>query len=348
MEKGSFFREHFNIKNLLVLSALILFIYIIRPVLSYLVISGILAYIFNPVLAQFEKRKISRPYALVIMYLLVLLAVIVIFVFAVPPIIKEVKAMQDFLPLIKAKTLHVQELLVTTFPNVKWSEFNYKVSEKLLNSTNRLFEITQNILGNIFFIFSMVALVPFITFFIVKDGRQFKKTLINYIPNRYLELFMYLLAEIDIAMGKYLRGVIAECIIVGVLAVTGLLLIGVDYAFVIGSIAGLANAIPYLGPAAGALPALFVVAVKDFSWTNILSVAAVFASVQFLDNNIIYPNVVGKSVKLHPLVVILALIVGESLGGFIGMFLAIPVVTVLKVVFDVIIDTFFRYKRASL
>ena len=156
-------------------------------------------------------------------------------------------------------------------------------------------------------------------------------------------MVLLLFHRINNAIGLYIRGQIIDAGFVGVMTGVGLSLIGFPYAMVIGLIAGVGNLIPYLGPILGGIPAVFIIVVTPewFGLWPALSVLAVFFLVQLLESMVVYPLAVGGSVNLHPLIVILALLVGGEFGGILGMIVIIPLVAIMKVSFQVV----YQYMR---
>jgi len=156
------------------------------------------------------------------------------------------------------------------------------------------------------------------------------------IPTRFVETTLSLVSEIDEILGRYIRGQLVESMFVAAMSTIGLLIIGVDYAFLIGILAGLGNLIPYLGPVVGALPAIVVAFAKFHSMGPVLQVLLVFALVQIIDNNIVQPLVFSRGVQLNAVIVIFVLMAGAQVGGVLGMFLAVPVACIVKVVLSVL------------
>jgi predicted PurR-regulated permease PerM len=136
---------------------------------------------------------------------------------------------------------------------------------------------------------------------------------------------------IDDVLSAYIRGQLLLCLFVGGLATLSLFIIGVPFALVLGLIAGLLEALPYIGPILGAIPALVVALLSDPGtaiWT-----AIAFFSIQQIENLILVPRIAGESVKLHPAVVMVVLVVGNELAGFWGMLVAVPTTAVIRDVF---------------
>jgi predicted PurR-regulated permease PerM len=195
--------------------------------------------------------------------------------------------------------------------------------------------------------------MPFVFLFVLLDDGEIRKFFIGIMPNRYFEMSLMVFNSVDNAIGKYLRGTILQSSLVGLTIIIGLLLIGFkpSAAFTIGIVAGISNAIPFLGPiiglGAGILYAMIVEEINPIlpflsSDAGIAGVIVVVLIAQFLDNTVFQPYVLGKAVNLHPLVVVLGVTGGSIAFGFWGMFLAIPTI----VVFRVIISTLYQQLKA--
>ena len=193
-----------------------------------------------------------------------------------------------------------------------------------------------------------VVAVPFIIFFFLKDGRELKKRLISLVPNRYFEFALHLLYRMDLSLGNFLRGQFLDGLIFGILTTTAMWLLGVNYFLFIGAFAGLANLIPYVGPIAGASLAVVVVFVTNGDLAHVAYVLLAFAAIKLLDDSLIQPLTVAKSVKMHPLLVLLVIIVGGHFFGVLGMLLAVPVTGFLKVGLEAGQVLFGKYRHCRL
>ena len=220
------------------------------------------------------------------------------------------------------------------------------MTTKLESAVEKFQKNMLNFALGLFSALSNVVIIPFITFFLLKDGPKMKKAIIERVPNRYFEMVLNLTYKIEQQLGGYIRGQVIDAALVGILSIIALKFIGIDYYFFIGAIAGLANLIPYLGPVVGAVPAILVSLMQnpDPSLTPILWIIVAFAVIQLIDNIIISPLVVAKSVNIHPLVVIIVIFIGERLLGVLGMLIAIPVTGILNVIIRETIWSFKNYR----
>ena len=234
-------------------------------------------------------------------------------------------------------------------------------SDKLiLIAKNFLISLFQSVLGfigsagNLFFITVMVLIF---TIILLIEYHDFKRSLVRFIPNKYLEVGLRMIYNIEQQISKYLRGQILAASSVAILSIIGLFILNqlganITLIIFIGIIAGLANLIPMVGPFIGMVPAILIALMNNIGIEEafshqlfdtipspfyILDIILMFIIVQQIDNNFITPLVVGESVGLHPMAVMIVLLIGGTLIGPIGMLFAIPAAGVLKVIINEII-----------
>ena len=202
---------------------------------------------------------------------------------------------------------------------------------------------------------SLWILTPLIFIFLIFDNGQIRSSSIGLIPNRYFEMSLTMIDELDEAIGNYLRGTFLECSLVGLTMGIGLFLLGfpISMACVVAVISGLANAIPFLGPAIGLVISLAYALIAEDTVPLIpglaadnlpIAVTALVALTHVLDNIVYSPVVLGGAVNLHPMVVIIAITGGSILLGFWGMLLAIPTVVVFKTGLETLLKELKAYR----
>ncbi len=204
-------------------------------------------------------------------------------------------------------------------------------------------ESESSLLATIAQTFSHWLVAPLLFIFLLFDQGQILKWFIGLVPNRYFELTLTVVNQVDLAIGKYLRGTLMQCSLVGLSLSIGLFLVGVNLnmAILIGTLAGLANAIPFLGPFLGLIAGLgYALVAEDISPILpfldpehiFLAVLVVVGIAQLLDNAVFQPVVLGNAVNLHPIVVVVGVLGASIIFGFAGMLLAIPAIVVAKVI----------------
>jgi putative permease len=174
-------------------------------------------------------------------------------------------------------------------------------------------------------------IIPFVTYFALAEGDRATKRLLERVPNKYFEMTLNVVHKIQKELVGYLRGWMLDSVIVGILNIIGFYVIGVKYAIILGVIAGIANLIPYVGPFVGIIPVFLVSVIQTGDLSLIPPIAIMTLVIQTVDNIVVQPLCFAKTVDMHPLTVIVVLIVGNQLMGVLGMLLAIPLYTILKV-----------------
>ncbi|MCK4559585.1 MAG: AI-2E family transporter [Calditrichia bacterium] len=325
---GRFLRFLIAIIVLVVISWLI---YSLSTIITILLLSALIAYILDPVASYLEAKGMSRVYATIIIFLLFFVTIGITSWTLLPGLLGELNTLQQGLSLEDTSSLSkkVETFIGTNlgFINVE----NLEIEEKIRNAFSLLTDELLTILANLLSIISFVVIIPFVVFFLLKDGRKMKKAFVHFVPNRYFEMTLNVLHKIDQQLGWYLRGQFTEAFVVGLLSVIALWLLDVQYFIIIGIFAGLANLIPYVGPVAGAIPAIVVTLVNGSEPVKILYIVVAFALVQLIDNVVLQPMVLSKSVNLHPLIIVFAVLIGGQFFGLLGMLLAVPAAGIIKV-----------------
>ncbi|MGL4820482.1 MAG: AI-2E family transporter, partial [Bacilli bacterium] len=175
-------------------------------------------------------------------------------------------------------------------------------------------------------------IIPFIVFYFLKDTDELIDGFYSLVPiriRRGTRVFMHTLGE---SLGNYVRGQLYVGVLIFACATLFFSLIDLKYALVLGLFVGLTNIIPYFGPVLGAIPAVIIAITMDFQM--VIAVLIIVFVLQFIEGNILTPNIIGKQVSLHPVLIIFALLAGSAFGGILGMLLAVPVLVFLKTIVD--------------
>lgn len=311
-----------------------------------LLFSILLTFLLDPPVCYLESKGFSRAKATFLIFLAILLVVIISIIFLYPILTSQIENIQaqlegDFL---KERISTIVQSLQNKLPFLAEGENSAGLMEKVENALATFQKQILNFAIGLFSSLSNIVIIPFITFFLLKDGPSVKKAIIAKVPNRYFEMVLNLLHKIELQLGGYIRGQLLDAFLIGMLAIIALFILGIDYYFFIGAVAGLANLIPYLGPVVGAVPAILVSLMQDPSLTPILGIIIAFAIIQLIDNIVISPLVVAKSVNIHPLVVIFVIFIGQRMLGVLGMLIAVPVTGILNVIIKETIWSFKSYR----
>ncbi len=317
--------------GLLIFTAAAWSIYLVRSTIIILIISILIAYILDPLASYFEYRGLSRTQATLAVFAIFGFLIALLFYFIIPIIIDQITNVQNLLSDSSSVNSldQFEQMLKERFPFL--AHIPIDISTQLNKIIVSFTDSALSIILDIFSIITTFIIIPFAVFFILKDGLKLKKGIIRMIPNKYFEMTLNILYKTDQQLGGFLRGQFIDATIIGLLATLALWILGVDYFALIGVFAGLTNLIPYVGPLMGALMAVTVVIIKGGSTTLIVLVAVAFALIQLTDNVLVQPLVVAKNVDLHPLTVLLVVIIGGQFFGILGMLLAVPAISIIKV-----------------
>jgi len=303
----------------------------LKAVLAPFLVAMIISYTLNPIVNMLHDRKVPRTAAVLLIYAVFLSVSIVILMNVIPMFMSQVEELNEHMPEL---TMRAQGL-VDHFNNnnVLPEAVRDGINRSIGTLEKRVEQWIANFLNNIDSVVNVlfiVMIVPFLAFYMMKDLDVFERAALQYVPRGRRKHAVRLLKEIDGALGSYIRGQLIVSVCVGVLAYIGYLIIGMPYPLLMAGFVSLFDIIPYLGPFFGALPALIMA--TTVSWKMVLMVIVVNMICQNLESNVISPQVVGKSMKMHPLTIILVLLVGGELAGIVGMILAVPFYAAMKVV----------------
>lgn len=318
--------------------------YVYIDVLTLLAVSILISMIFNPVVDFFEQRKIPRVVAVLSIFIVTGLFLFTVVSILLPKLVNQLEAIANSLndESIKLSLTQFEQTLKARFPFLSSLNLTDKISSifnsAILGWINNLSSIVQGV----FSFLAFIVIIPFMTFFILKDSQRLLHGIINLVPNKYFEVSYNVLTKISIQLSRYVRGWILDAAIVGILAGIGLALLGINNAISIGFIAGAGHLIPYFGPVIGGLPAIIITILQFGDLSMLPSVLILFTVIYTFDNGFIQPNIISKSTDMHPLVIILLILIGSETLGVLGMLLAVPIATVAK---TAVKEIYFGYKN---
>lgn len=348
-------RIRFDLKRVGLFLSAILFFVILRyifhrfPVLpttlAAIVISVVLSYIINPLVTYLETKKISRRLGVLIVYVGFILILVVLFLVVLPKTIEELRNLLISLPhLVNDVNLQILDLAdhIEKVTNIDMSRILNNIQEGIEQYLN---SVQTSLLDRLRFMASgmyaalgrMVSfvLILILTYYFTVDKNRIKVKMYKLIPSTYRSDILYLASEINTAMLEFVKGKLLLAVIVGVMTTIMLLILGVNFAVAIGLITIIADIIPYIGPFLAFVPAFFF-SVMD-SWTKAIWVSIFFVFLQWAENNLFAPKILGKRTGLHPAVVLLCIFVGGGTFGVIGMILSVPVFSTLMILKNFVI-----------
>ncbi|MBW0263756.1 AI-2E family transporter [Lentilactobacillus parabuchneri] len=311
-----------------------------------ILLAGILFYMLNPIVnlltkVRFGKHHITRTWATTLVFLLLLGLVALAATVFIPKIVNQLITLANQLPDAAKQGQQLVDKMFkginsqTFLKNIDLTSMTDKLSRNVNKYAETIFNSVTTGLGGIISAAANVVIiavtVPVVLFYMLKDGYRLAPTIKNILPERHREQTMDLLGKMSHTISKYISGQMIECLFVGTFTAIGYVIIGTPYALLLGVIAGICNIIPYLGPYIGIAPALIVSFSHGGFWSVVWNIVVVLI-VQQIDGNLVYPNVIGKSLEIHPLTIIIVLLAAGNIAGLMGMILAVPLYAVVKVI----------------
>jgi predicted PurR-regulated permease PerM len=304
---------------------------VIIHILLPFAIAGFITYLLHPIVEKLHESGLQRGLAVFIIYLLFFGGIGFAIYRGLPEMIKQLKDLAHNVPEL---TNHYMEFTrYIQKETAAWPDgIQERIQAGILSVEKGLEGILSNVLASIVDILSSfftILLIPFISFYMLKDYGLLKKTVWYLTPRKWRQGGARILRDIDHSLGSYIRGQILICAVIGTISAVLFWFFDMKYPLLLGFIIGITNVIPYFGPVIGAVPALIIAA--TISMKMIIIMIVIILLLQFLEGNILSPFIVGKSLRIHPLVIMLALFAGEQIGGILGLILSVPIVVIIKV-----------------
>ena len=340
--------------NILVLSKIS---FIFTPLLEFgaavmlpVIISGLLYYLLNPIVDFLERHRVKRIIAISIVFILIALLILWGLAVAIPAIQRQVLSFMKNLPdyLEKANRTIDDVLDNKVSPEIKpqLDEWTSQLSQNITSWASSFSARAVNWVSNLITVASQVIIaliiMPFIVFYLLRDGKNLKGQIIRFLPTEIRESAGKVLSDVNTQLANYVRGQITVAIIVALMFILLFKIIGLRYAVTLGVTACFLNLIPYLGSFLAMLPALVLGLVAGPEM--FVKVVIVFIVEQTIEGRFVSPFVLGSQLNIHPITILFVLITSGSMFGIWGVFLGIPVYASAKVVISALFEW---YKEVS-
>ena len=313
----------------------ILIVYVARDLVVFLILAGGLAYVINPLVKMAEAVAIKREVAVTAIYFGIALALLAAVTLLLPGLRAEVNSLASGSPSMTEQLDQaidaVQREIIAEYPaairfmgtpearNDRLSAF---IDQQAANLPNLLTHMASIVLG--------IVLIPVFSYFFLRDSRKIVQLFMNRLPAVHIETSVAVWCEIERIIGRYLRGLAVDGMVIGTTAALGLWVLGVNYPLLLGAFSGMANVVPYVGPfLSGGVTALIAM-IQFKSLAPLAKVLMLYLGIKFFDLVFINPMTVGRSVHLHPVLLLASILVGGHAFGLIGMVVAVPAVTTLQ------------------
>ncbi|GGA69118.1 AI-2E family transporter [Ornithinibacillus halotolerans] len=296
------------------------------------IIAALIAYLLYPIVMKIHRYNIPKGIAILIIYLLFFGGIGYLIYRVYPAIVTQLRDFDEYLP-----------QLVNMYQDIIYQLYNSTsflpetVHDKIDETIHSLEKWIDALLGTLIGGFSkildfiiVITVIPVLVFYFLKDYEKINRYVKKQIPSKYRENVSDLFHSMDEGLGGYIRGQLLVCLFVAITSYAIYQFLDLKYALLLAIFMGIMNFVPYFGPIIGAIPAIIIA--LTVSGKMVLFVLIGVFAIQLIESNLLSPYIVGKSTKVHPVAIIFALLLGGKIGGVIGMVIAVPLLTILRVV----------------
>ncbi|HAA5394797.1 TPA_asm: AI-2E family transporter [Listeria monocytogenes] len=323
---------------------------ILKTVAAPIILAGISYYLFNPIIDWLEKHKWKRGWAIALLYLVIIGLLILLFSFVIPAVKDQIvslfKSFPGYWDQITQKFDEFSRLSlfdqIKDKLNTNMSDIMKTLSTKGTSVINSAISSIGSIVGTVTEVVLAIVTTPLVLFYLLKDGKKLPDFLLKMLPVNGRAHTRQVLGEANHQISSYIRGQIIVSLCIGILLFIGYLIIGLPYALTLAIIAACTSIVPYLGPAIAITPAI-IIAIVTSPWL-LIKLIIVWCVVQLLEGKFISPQVMGKTLKVHPITILFVILVAGNLFGVLGVIFAVPGYAVLKVI---VTHVFIWFKRIS-
>ncbi|EAC7219604.1 AI-2E family transporter [Listeria monocytogenes] len=323
---------------------------ILKTVAAPIILAGISYYLFNPIIDWLEKHKWKRGWAIALLYLVIIGLLILLFSFVIPAVKDQIVSLfKSFPGYWDQITQKFDEFSRSSLfdqikdkLNTNMSDIMKTLSTKGTSVINSAISSIGSIVGTVTEVVLAIVTTPLVLFYLLKDGKKLPDFLLKMLPVNGREHTRQVLGEANHQISSYIRGQIIVSLCIGILLFIGYLIIGLPYALTLAIIAACTSIVPYLGPAIAITPAI-IIAIVTSPWL-LIKLIIVWCVVQLLEGKFISPQVMGKTLKVHPITILFVILVAGNLFGVLGVIFAVPGYAVLKVI---VTHVFIWFKRIS-
>ncbi|MGL5151090.1 MAG: AI-2E family transporter [Clostridium sp.] len=303
-----------------------------RKIVNIIIVSTIIAYILRPIRnAIASKKYISKRLASLILILGILISTVSLLAIIVPIMIKE---LSNIIPIIENLSEYFQNVIdklnLSSSPifNLIYDEMKVKCGTIFMDTSEGVIDwimiFSENLIA--------YAVIPVIVYYFLSDGEMISNKTYLLIPIEKRSLVRKIMKNIDRLLSRYIISQLLLSVIISSLSLVSFLILDIKFAVILSIFNGIMNIIPYFGPIFGGAPAILIGFLSS-PIKGIWAIIIIFI-IQQLEGNILSPKLTGKSTNMHPLAIIILLLIGERLGGFVGMVLVIPLGVIIKVVYE--------------
>lgn len=329
---------HVEINSRTILRAILIviffvFLYILKDVLIIFIFALIIASAISPFANWLDEKKFPRLLGVLLLYLVVLALIVGVLSLIIPFVYQDISQLTSTLPQLVTKVSVSLDKVQQGSP--QYLDFLSEIQNILQGFSDYLQQSSQSILGLVIGVFggvmSAIAIL-IISFYLSVTKNGIESFLGSIVPEKYEGYAIGLWKRTELKVGLWLQGQLLLGLVMGLLVYVGLSFMDIRFALILGFLAAMLEIVPMAGPVLAAIPAIFLAFLQSPSLG--LWVIIFYIVVQQLENHILVPVVLGKTIGLNPIVVIISLLIGQQLAGIPGMILSVPVATIIVEMMD--------------
>lgn len=331
------FAEEEAIILLLIIFGSLLLVLTLGDVLAPVISSAILAFLMYGMTAQLMARNVPSWLALSLAFLVFVGSFFGVLLIVLPLVWKQMAALFNELPTMLTQWQYSLSLLPEQYPGLvteqQITELVSIIQSELGSMGQTVVSFSISKIPNVVGLLIYIVLVPILVFFFLKDREVILAWLADFLPNKR-PILVKVWEEMNGQVANYVRGKVIEILVVGIVSYLCFVILGLNYAALLGLLVGLSVLIPYIGAAVVTIP---VTMIAYFQWglgSEFYTLFIVYSVIQALDGNVLVPLLFSEAVNLHPVAIILAVLVFGGLWGLWGVFFAIPLATLIKAVLN--------------
>lgn len=319
----------------------IAFIYYIRDILVPIIISLFLFYILNPIVSRLSDKRpkglgLNVNLSIFISFAFLAFLIYLFFKFVIPPLAIEFKHFGENIPTYAEAIKHTLKAVRDWYMGFSLPEQLHGIISQSINGViDAIISFAQQSARGLLSIttkFIQLIVIPVLTYYLLKDKNTIKQGLVELIPSKGRSRVTRIIHRVNNVLNNYVKGIGILSLIVGAASIAGLFSLGVKYFLILGIIAGICEAIPFVGPWIGAVPAVVVAALT--SPMLAAEVAVLYVLIQWLENHLLVPKILGDQLSLHPAAIIIAILILGKIAGAWGLFFAAPIVAILRIIYE--------------
>ncbi len=334
---------------LLIAIIVVALLIVLGPVLQPFYIAAIIAYLSNPLVDRLQKWRLPRILGVIIVFLVVISLFVILGFILIPLITEQINLLINKLPLffnwLQSTALPWINQKLGNSMQLNMQNLNVAVMEGIRNNQDIVGKILTTITSSSFTLIAILfqlMLIPVVTFYLLRDWNKLLNNFRRILPRKIEPTATVLAKRYNNVLQAFLRGQLLVMLLLGCIYFLGLWIVGLQFALLIGMIAGLLSIVPYLGFITGFVCALIAAYYQFHTLSSLVSVLLVFISGQCIESMLLTPLLVGDSIGLHPVAVIFAVITGGYFFGFIGALIALPVAAAIMVLMRFGLTKYYR------